>query len=326
MQCEDEISGAASALGASFAGALAVTSTSGPGVCLKSEAMNLAVIMELPIVVLDVQRGGPATGLPTKSEQTDLLQVLFGRNGESPMPVMAAISPTDCFDAAYQASKIALEHMTPVVLLTDAFAANGSGAFKLPDIEKLDAINPPYVPEELKGKWTPYMRAENGTRYWAVPGREGFEHILGGLEKDSNTGAISTNPENHDLMTRLRAQKIANIQVPDLTVDGDVDDADLLIVGFGSTYGHLHSAMDELRQKGYKVAQTHFKYLNPLPKNTAEVLKKYKKVVVAEQNMGQLAAYLRMKVDNFVPCQFNQVKGQPFVVEELVANFEGLLK
>ena len=326
VQCEDEISGAASALGASFAGALAVTSTSGPGVCLKSEAMNLAFIMELPIVVLDVQRGGPATGLPTKSEQTDLLQVLFGRNGESPMPVMAAISPTDCFDAAYQASKIALEHMTPVVLLTDAFAANGSGAFKLPDIEKLDAINPPYVPEELKGKWTPYMRAENGTRYWAVPGREGFEHILGGLEKDSNTGAISTNPENHDLMTRLRAQKIANIQVPDLTVDGDVDDADLLIVGFGSTYGHLHSAMDELRQKGYKVAQTHFKYLNPLPKNTAEVLKKYKKVVVAEQNMGQLAAYLRMKVDNFVPCQFNQVKGQPFVVEELVANFEGLLK
>ncbi len=326
VQCEDEISGAASALGASFAGALAVTSTSGPGVCLKSEAMNLAVIMELPIVVLDVQRGGPATGLPTKSEQTDLLQVLFGRNGESPMPVMAAISPTDCFDAAYQASKIALEHMTPVVLLTDAFAANGSGAFKLPDIEKLDAINPPYVPEELKGKWTPYMRAENGTRYWAVPGREGFEHILGGLEKDSNTGAISTNPENHDLMTRLRAQKIANIQVPDLTVDGDVDDADLLIVGFGSTYGHLHSAMDELRQKGYKVAQTHFKYLNPLPKNTAEVMKKYKKVVVAEQNMGQLAAYLRIKVDNFVPCQFNQVKGQPFVVEELVANFEGLLK
>ena len=326
VQCEDEISGAASALGASFAGALAVTSTSGPGVCLKSEAMNLAVIMELPIVVLDVQRGGPATGLPTKSEQTDLLQVLFGRNGESPMPVMAAISPTDCFDAAYQASKIALEHMTPVVLLTDAFAANGSGAFKLPDIEKLDAINPPYVPEELKGKWTPYMRAENGTRYWAVPGREGFEHILGGLEKDSNTGAISTNPENHDLMTRLRAQKIANIQVPDLTVDGDVDDADLLIVGFGSTYGHLHSAMDELRQKGYKVAQTHFKYLNPLPKNTAEVLKKYKKVVVAEQNMGQLAAYLRMKVDNFVPCQFNQVKGQPFVVAELVNAFEEILK
>ena len=325
VQCEDEIAGCSSALGASFAGALGVTSTSGPGICLKSEAMNLAVIMELPLVVLDVQRGGPATGLPTKSEQTDLLQALFGRNGESPMPVMAATSPTDCFDAAYQACKIALEHMTPVVLLTDAFVANGSGAFKLPEMAKLDPINPPYVPEELKGKWTPYMRAENGTRYWAVPGREGFAHILGGLEKDSNTGAISTNPENHDLMTRLRQQKIANIQVPDLEVDGNAD-ADLLIVGFGSTYGHLRSAMDELRAKGYKVAQTHFKYLNPLPKNTADVLKKYKKVVVAEQNMGQLAAYLRMKVDNFVPFQFNQVKGQPFVVEELVNAFEDILK
>ena len=318
VQCEDEISGAASALGAAFAGALAVTSTSGPGVCLKSEAMNLAVIMELPMVILDVQRGGPATGLPTKSEQTDLLQVLFGRNGESPMPVLAATSPADCFDAAYQASKIALEHMTPVVLLTDAYVANGSGAFKLPQMANLDAINPPYVPEELKGKWTPYMRAENGTRYWAVPGREGFTHILGGLEKDSETGAISTNPENHDLMTRLRQQKVANIEVPDLEVEGDVADADLLIVGFGSTYGHLHSAMDELRAMGHKVAQAHFKYLNPLPKNTAEVLKRYKKVVVAEQNMGQLAAYLRMKIDNFVPYQFNQVKGQPFVVSELV--------
>ena len=326
VQCEDEISGCASALGASFAGALGVTSTSGPGICLKSEAMNLAVIMELPLVVLDVQRGGPATGLPTKSEQTDLLQALFGRNGESPMPVMAATSPADCFDAAYQAAKIALEHMTPVVLLTDAYIANGSGAFKLPEMAQLDAINPPYVPEELKGKWTPYMRTENGTRYWAVPGREGFTHILGGLEKDSETGAISTNPENHDLMTRLRQQKIANIQVPDLEVDGDVNDAELLIVGFGSTYGHLHSAMDELRAKGYKVAQAQFKYLNPLPKNTADVLMKYKKVVVAEQNMGQLAAYLRMKVDGFVPYQFNQVKGQPFVVEELVNAFEQLIK
>ena len=325
VQCEDEISGCASALGASFAGALGVTSTSGPGVCLKSEAMNLAVIMELPLVVLDVQRGGPATGLPTKSEQTDLLQALFGRNGESPMPVMAATCPADCFDAAYQAAKIALEHMTPVVLLTDAYIANGSGAFKLPQMAQLDAINPPYVPEELKGKWTPYMRAENGTRYWAVPGREGFTHILGGLEKDSETGAISTNPENHDLMTRLRQQKIDNIQVPDLEVDGDVNDADLLIVGFGSTYGHLHSAMDELKAKGYKVAQAQFKYLTPLPKNTAEVLKKYKKVVVAEQNMGQLAAYLRMKVDGFVPYQFNQVKGQPFVVEELVNAFEEII-
>ena len=325
VQCEDEISGCASAVGASFAGALAVTSTSGPGICLKSEAMNLAVIMELPLVVLDVQRGGPATGLPTKSEQTDLLQVLFGRNGESPMPVMAATSPTDCFDAAYMASKMALEHMTPVVLLTDAFVANGSGALRLPNLDEYPAIKPPYVPEELRGEWTPYMRNADGVRYWAVPGREGFEHILGGLEKDSKTGAISTDPENHHLMTQLRQQKVAAIPVPDLIVEGDVDDAQLLIVGFGGTYGHLHAAMEELRQQGHKVAQAHFKYINPLPKNTAEVLKKYPKVVVAEQNMGQLAAWLRTQIDGFVPFKYNEVKGQPFVVEELVNAFNEII-
>ena len=322
----DDISGCASAVGASFAGALAVTSTSGPGVCLKSEAMNLAVIMELPLVVLDVQRGGPATGLPTKSEQTDLLQVLFGRNGESPMPVLAATSPTDCFECAYMASKIALEHMTPVVLLTDAFVANGSAAWKLPKLAEYPAINPPYVRPEMQGTWTPYQRDEKtGSRYWAVPGTEGFTHILGGLEKDSKTGAISTDPENHDLMTRLRAEKIARIEVPDIEVEGDKDDADLLIVGFGGTYGHLHAAMDELRAQGKKVALAHFRFISPLPKNTAEVMKRYKKVVVAEQNMGQFAGYLRMKVDGFTPCQFNQVKGQPFLVNELVQAFEEIL-
>ena len=324
VQCEDEIAGCASAVGASFAGALAVTSTSGPGICLKSEAMNLAVIMELPLVVLDVQRGGPATGLPTKSEQTDLLQCLYGRNGESPMPVIAATSPTDCFYAAYDAARIALEHMTPVVLLTDAYIANGSAAFKLPEINKMYPINPPYVPEYLKGSWTPYMRSDNGTRFWAVPGRQGFEHILGGLEKDDKTGAISTAPENHDLMTRKRQDKINKIIVPDLEVIGDKDDAELLIVGFGSTYGHLRTAMEEMRVSGKKVALAHFRYLNPLPKNTAAVLRKYPKVVVAEQNMGQLAGYLRIKVDNFVPAQFNQVKGQPFVVSELVEAFSKL--
>ena len=321
VQCEDEIAGCASAVGASYAGALAVTSTSGPGICLKSEAMNLAVIMELPLVVLDVQRGGPATGLPTKSEQTDLLQVLFGRNGESPMPVLAATSPTDCFEAAFEASKMALEHMTPVVLLTDAFVANGSAAWKLPKLAEYPAINPPFVPAELKGTWTPYQRNEEGVRYWAVPGTEGFTHILGGLEKDNATGAISTNPENHHLMTQLRQQKIDNIQVPDVVVEGDKDDAELLIVGFGGTYGHLHAAMDEMRTAGKKVALAHFKYINPLPKNTAEVMKKYPKVVVAEQNMGQFAGYLRMKIDGFVPAQYNEVKGQPFVVNELVAAF-----
>ena len=321
VQCEDEIAGCASAVGASYAGALAVTSTSGPGICLKSEAMNLAVIMELPLVVLDVQRGGPATGLPTKSEQTDLLQVLFGRNGESPMPVLAATSPTDCFEAAYEASKIALEHMTPVVLLTDAFIANGSAAWKLPALADHPAIQPPFVPAELKGTWTPYQRNEEGVRYWAVPGTEGFTHILGGLEKDNATGAISTNPENHHLMTQLRQQKIDNIKVPDVVVEGDKDDAELLIVGFGGTYGHLHAAMDEMRAAGKKVALAHFKYINPLPANTEEVMKKYPKVVVAEQNMGQFAGYLRMKIDGFVPNQYNEVKGQPFVVNELVAAF-----
>ncbi|MBR4366751.1 MAG: 2-oxoacid:acceptor oxidoreductase subunit alpha [Bacteroidaceae bacterium] len=326
VQCEDEIAGCSSAVGASFAGALAATSTSGPGICLKSEAMNLAVILELPLVVLDVQRGGPATGLPTKSEQTDLLQVLFGRNGESPMPVLAAISPTDCFDTAYMASKIALEHMTPVVVLTDAFVANGSAAFRLPDLNAYPDIKPPYVTPDMQGSWTPYQRnPETGVRYWAVPGTEGFQHILGGLEKDNKTGAISTDPENHDLMTHLRQEKINKIQVPDVEVLGDKDDAELLIVGFGGTYGHLHAAMDEMRAAGKKVALAHFKYINPLPKNTSEVLKKYPKVVVAEQNLGQFAAYLRMKVDGFVPYQFNQVKGQPFVVNELVEAFNEMI-
>ncbi len=327
MQCEDEISGCASSIGAAFAGALAVTSTSGPGVCLKSEAMNLAVITELPLVVLDVQRGGPSTGLPTKSEQTDLLQALFGRNGESPMPVIAATSPTNCFDAAYAACKIALEHMTPVVLMTDAFIANGSAAWKLPNLDEYPAICPPYVTPEMKEGYAPYHRnPETGVRYWALPGQEGFTHILGGLEKDSDTGAISTDPENHNLMCRLRAEKVAKIPVPDVKVLGHADDADLLIVGFGGTYGHLYTAMEEMNKAGHKVALAHFSYINPLPKNTAEVLRRYKKVVVAEQNMGQFAAYLRMKVDGFVPYQFNQVKGQPFVVSELVDAFEEILK
>lgn len=327
VQCEDEISGCASAIGASFAGALACTSTSGPGVCLKSEAINLAVIDELPLVIINVQRGGPSTGLPTKSEQTDLLQALYGRNGESPMPVIAATSPTNCFDAAYTAAKIALEHMTPVILLTDAFVANGSGAWKLPVIAELPAINPPYVTPEMKDNYTPYFRnPDNKVRYWAIPGQEGYTHILGGLEKDSTTGAISTDPENHDLMCRLRAEKIAKIEVPDVEVEGCVDDADLLIVGFGGTYGHLYSAMEVLNKKGCKTAHAHFEFINPLPKNTAEVLNRYKKVVVAEQNLGQFAAYLRSKVDGFVPYQFNQVKGQPFVVAELATAFEEILK
>lgn len=326
VQAEDEISACSSAIGAAFAGALAVTSTSGPGICLKSEAMNLAVIDELPLVIVDVQRGGPSTGLPTKSEQTDLLQVLYGRNGESPMPVIAATSPTDCFDAAYRAAKIALEHLTPVVLLTDAFIANGSSAWRLPDINELPEINPHYVRADQKYKYSPYHRdPETKVRYWAIPGQEGYEHILGGLEKDGQTGAISTEPENHNEMDHLRSEKVALIPVPDLEVEGDKKDADLLIVGFGSTYGHLRATMNELRRRGRKVALAQLKYVNPLPKNTAEVMLSYPKVVVAEQNLGQLAALLRIRINGFVPYQYNEVKGQPFNVSDLVEHFERLI-
>lgn len=326
VQCEDEISACASAVGASFAGALAATSTSGPGIALKSEAINLAVMDELPLVIIDVQRGGPSTGLPTKSEQTDLLQVLYGRNGESPMPVVAATNPTDCFDAAFQAARIALEHMTPVVLLTDAFIANGSAAWKLPNMDELPEIKPHYVTEDQKYKYTPYRRdPETLARYWAIPGQEGYTHILGGLEKDGETGAISTEPENHERMNHLRFEKVARIKVSDVEVLGDADDAELLIVGFGSTYGHLYTAMNELRKKGHKVALAQFKYVNPLPKNTADILLKYKKVVVAEQNLGQFAALLRIRINNFAPYQYNQVKGQPFVVRELVNGFERII-
>lgn len=325
VQCEDEIAGCSSALGASYAGALAVTTTSGPGICLKSETMNLAVIAELPLVIIDVQRGGPSTGLPTKSEQTDLLQVLFGRNGESPMPVIAATTPTDCFDAAYDACKIALEHMTPVVLLTDAFIANGSSAWKLPDLKDYPAINPPFVTPDMAEGWTPYKRnPETGVRYWARPGTEGFMHRIGGLEKSAATGAISNDPQNHHDMVKARMDKVARIQVPDLKIEGD-EDADLLVVGFGGTYGHLRAAVDAMNADGKKTALAHFKYLNPLPANTEAVLRKYKKVVVAEQNMGQLAAYLRMNFEGLHFEQFNEVKGQPFQTQTLIESFTAIL-
>ena len=327
MQCEDEISGCATAIGAAFAGALGVTSTSGPGVCLKSEGMNLAVMDELPLVLIDVQRGGPSTGLPTKTEQGDLLQVLYGRNGESPMPVIAPTSPVNCFDAAYMACKIALEHMTPVVVLSDAYIANGSGAWPIPEVKDLPSITPHRVTEEMKDKYTPYMRDEKTmARYWAVPGQEGYAHIIGGLEKDSATGQISNDPDNHHQMVRNRAEKVARIPVPDLHVSGDVDGAELLIVGFGGTYGHLYTAMEELLEQGKKVALAHFEFINPLPANAIEVLKRYPKVVVAEQNMGQFATYLRSKVDGFVPYQYNEVKGQPFVVAKLVDAFTKILE
>ncbi|KAA6328174.1 2-oxoglutarate oxidoreductase subunit KorA [termite gut metagenome] len=328
-QCEDEISGCCSAIGASFGGSLGVTSTSGPGICLKSEAINLAVIAELPLVVINVQRGGPSTGMPTKSEQTDLLQAVYGRNGETPLPVIAAISPADCFDAAYMAAKIALEHLTPVILLTDGYIANGSAAWRIPSLDDYPFINPPYVTPEMKEGWKPYKRnPETHVRYWAIPGTEGFQHRLGGLEKDYNTSTISTDPSNHQKMTIIRQAKIDYIAncIPAQEVEGNVEDADLLIVGWGGTYGHLHSAMEMMQEQGKKVALAHFKYITPLPKNTAEILKKYKKIVVAEQNMGQFAAILRARVPGITLCPFNRVKGQPFNVVRLVEEFTKIMK
>ena len=328
MQAEDEIAGCASAVGAAYAGALACTSTSGPGICLKSEAINLAVITELPLVIIDVQRGGPSTGLPTKSEQTDLLQALYGRNGESPIPVIAATSPTNCFDAAFDACRIAVEHMTPVILLTDAFIANGSAAWKLPDIETYPTIVPPYVTPEMREGWSPYKRnPENDVRYWAVPGTPDFAHRIGGLEKSATTGAISNDPANHHSMVEARARKVEKIAqtIPALQVEGD-ENADLLIVGFGGTYGHLCEAMQQMNKEGKKTALAHFRYINPLPANTAEVLRKYKKIVVAEQNMGQFAGYLRTKIKGIDLCQYNEVKGQPFTVATLVEEFTKILE
>lgn len=329
VQAEDEIAGVCTAIGASFAGDLAATSTSGPGLALKSEAIGLAVMAELPLVIIDVQRGGPSTGLPTKSEQTDLLQALYGRNGESPAVVLAASTPTNCFDMAFQAAKIALEHMTPVILLTDAFIANGSSAWRIPDMSEYPDIKPNYVkPEMLNENWKPYRRdPETFVRYWAIPGTEGFMHRLGGLEKDSETSAISTDPSNHQRMTNLRQAKIDYIAncIPALEVKGNPD-ADLLVVGWGGTYGHLFSAVNELNCEGKKVALAHFNYINPLPANTAEVLKRYKKIVVCEQNNGQFATQLCGKIPGLVVSRFNQVQGQPFMVSELKEYFIKLME
>ena len=328
VQMEDEIAGICSSIGASFAGNLAVTNTSGPGLALKSEALGLAVMAELPLVIVDVQRGGPSTGMPTKSEQTDLMQALYGRNGESPIVVMSALTPTDCFDSAYWAAKIALEHMTPVILLTDAFIANGSSAWRLPDLEKYPPIKPKYATEYTGEGWNAYKRDEDTlVRYWAIPGMEGLQHRIGGLEKDYDTSVISTNPENHHKMVKTRQAKIDKISdfIEEQKVIGD-EDADLLVVGWGGTYGHLYEAVRSMRRAGKKVAFTHFKFISPLPNNSVEILSKYKKVVVAEQNNGQFASYLRSKVPGFAPYQFNQIKGQPFVVSELVDEFTKILE
>ena len=329
VQAEDEIAGICTAIGASFAGCLAATSTSGPGLALKGEAIGLAVISEIPLVVIDVQRGGPSTGMPTKSEQTDLMQALYGRNGESPAVVLAASTPTDCFDAAFWAGKLAVEHMTPVILLTDSFIANGSSAWKIPDLDTYPSITPNYVTNyKEEAPWKPYRRDKDSlVRYWAIPGMNDFMHRIGGLEKDYETSAISTDPANHQKMVNVRQAKIDKIAdyIPEQEVCGDKD-ADLLVIGWGGTYGHLYEAMEDMQAEGKKVAMAHFKFIQPLPKNTAELISRYKKVVVVEQNNGQFANYLRGKIPGFNPFQFNRVKGQPFVVARLVEELTKILE
>ena len=320
VQMEDEIAGVCSAIGASFAGNLAVTSTSGPGLALKGEGIGLAVMAELPLVVIDVQRGGPSTGLPTKTEQTDLMQALYGRNGESPLAVVAPASPADCFDMAFEAARIAIEHMTPVILLSDAFIGNGSTAWRIPEADEYPEIHPHFPsPDLLEKGWKPYMRDENDVRYWAIPGTPGFAHRLGGLEKDSVTSAISTDPANHEKMVLLRKEKIERIalDIPALEVQGNPD-ADTLLIGWGGTFGHLFTAVEELNAAGKKVAFAHFRYINPLPANTKEVLAKYKNVVVAELNTGMFADFLQAKNPGINIRRINKIQGQPFLVQEIV--------
>ena len=323
-QMEDEIAGVCSAIGAAFAGNLAVTSTSGPGLALKSEGIGLAVMAELPLVIIDVMRGGPSTGLPTKTEQTDLLQALYGRNGESPIVVLAPTSPTHCFDMAFEAARIAVEHMTPVILLTDAFIANGSSAWRVPEANDFPAIKPNFVSEDMREGWKPYLRNAEDVRYWAIPGQEGFQHRLGGLEKDYNTSALSNDPLNHEKMVMARKHKVENVanHIPALEVLGDAD-ADTLLVGWGGTFGHLYTAVEEMNTAGKKVTLAQFSYISPLPANTREVLNKYKNVIVAELNTGQFADYLQSKVDGLVVKRINKTQGQPFLVHEIV---EGVTK
>jgi 2-oxoglutarate ferredoxin oxidoreductase subunit alpha len=314
VQAEDEIAGVCTAIGAAFAGDLAATSTSGPGLSLKSEAIGLAVMAELPLVVIDVQRGGPSTGLPTKTEQTDLMQAIYGRNGESPAVVVAASSAANCFDYAYHAAKIALENMTPVVLLTDTYLANGTGLWRIPKMSELPDIHVQTVPEELKGTYNPALRDERGVRYWAYPGMEGYEHRNIGLERDAEKGVISTNPDNHQRMVLTRQAKIEQVaeQIPLLEVQGNTD-SDTLLIGWGSTEGHLHAAANELN-----CALAHFNYIHPLPKNTAEVLCKYKRLIVCELNSGQFAQYLRGKIEGLHFEQYNEMTAQPFAVDRIV--------
>jgi 2-oxoglutarate ferredoxin oxidoreductase subunit alpha len=327
LQAEDEIAGIVSAIGASFAGAFAVTSTSGPGLSLKSEAIGLAVMTELPIVIIDVQRAGPSTGMPTKSEQSDLLQALFGRNGEAPCIVMAASSSANCFYYAYQAAKLAMEHMTPVILLTDGYLANGSEVFMIPKMADLAEIHPP-IAKANDTDYYPYKRdPERLNRQWAIPGTEGLRHRIGGLEKEDIYGNVSHDPENHQVMSEYRAEKVARVAnyIGDQEVYGP-DSGDLLIVSWGGTYGVMMEALQEMQKQGKHISLAHFHYINPLPKNTEQIFSRFKKIIVPELNLGQFVLYLRMHFRQFEFEQYNKIQGLPFMVKELVDLFNKKLE
>ena len=334
FQAEDEIAGIGAALGASFGGALAITTTSGPGIALKSETIGLAVSMELPLVVIDIQRGGPSTGLPTKTEQSDLLQAMFGRNGEAPVPVVAPRSPVDCFDAAIEACRIATKYRTPVFLLSDGYLANGSEPWSLPNVEDLPdlhvdfATGPNHTLADGTEVFWPFKRdPETLARPWAIPGTAGLEHRIGGIEKADGSGNISYDPANHDFMVRTRQAKVDGIanDIEPLEVDDPTGDADVLVLGWGSTYGPIGAGCRRVRESGLKVAQAHFRHVNPFPANTEEVLKRYKKVLIPEMNLGQLVMLVRSKylVD---AISYNQVRGLPFKAEELAGVIEDVIK
>lgn len=326
FQAEDEIAGICSAIGASFAGRLGVTTTSGPGLALKGEAIGLAVITELPLVIVDVQRGGPSTGLPTKTEQSDLLQALYGRNGESPVIVIAASTPANCFDYAFQAGRLSVEHMTPVILLTDGYLANGSELWAIPDMDKMPVITPPLVADN-DVNYLPYRRdPEKLNRFWAIPGQEGLRHRVGGLEKEDITGVVSHDPMNHEIMVRKRQQKVDLVvnDIPDLEVIGE-QSGDLLVIGWGGTYGGLVSAVNDLQKSGVSIGLAHFNYLNPLPKNTAEVFSRFKKRIVCEINLGQFAFILRANYQQYEFLQFNKIQGLPFFISELKEKFKKVI-
>ncbi|MFI3267356.1 MAG: 2-oxoacid:acceptor oxidoreductase subunit alpha [Rikenellaceae bacterium] len=329
LQAEDEIAGICTSIGAAFAGSFAVTTTSGPGLSLKSEAIGLAVMTELPLVIVDVQRGGPSTGLPTKTEQSDLNQALWGRNGECPLVVIAASTPSNCFDYAFMSGKIAMEHMTPVMLLTDGFIANGSEPWKIPTMADYPEIVPPIVTQLPEGeKYMPYKRDdEKLARTWALPGTKGLEHRIGGLEKDFLSGAVSHDALNHEKMVNTRAEKVKRVErfIPEQEVFGSQEGGELLVVGWGGTWGHLQSAVAEMRQEGKDVSLCHFNYINPLPLNTKEIFSKYKKILVCELNMGQFASYLKIEHQEFEYLTYNKVQGLPFTVTELKEKFNSLL-